>query len=138
MTASSALLDPVRSGVYRTPINVAALRADAGATATWWEIDLHSVRNKRELLSALAAACAYTQSFGHNWDALADVLQDMSWAGTAAYVLHLQHAERAFESLGSDRGILLEVLTDSASYWRARARAFVVFVDGAVELAPWT
>lgn len=137
MTASSALLNPASSGVYRTPPDVAILRDSAGAAVTWRDIDLDSVRTKHELLNTFAAACGFAATFGHNWDALADVLQDLSWDGAAGYVLHLRDADRARASLASDWSVLLDVLVESAGYWKARARVFVVFVDGVSELAPW-
>jgi hypothetical protein len=137
MTARSALLNPASSGVYRTPADVAILRDCAGATLTWWEIDLGSVRTKHDLMNAFAAACGYPGTFGHNWDALADVLQDFSWEHAAGYVLHLCHADRARVSLGADWRVLLDVLDESASYWKVRERAFVVFIDGATEFASW-
>ncbi|MES2563028.1 MAG: barstar family protein [Pseudomonadota bacterium] len=137
MTASSALLNPARSGVYRTPADVTLLKERAGAAVTWRDIDLDSVRTKHDLLNTFAAACGFSETFGHNWDALADVLQDLSWEGAAGYVLHLRHADRALASLAADWMVLLDVLVESAGYWKARERAFVVFVDGTPHLASW-
>lgn len=42
-------------------------------------IDLSDVRNKRELLHVLAKSLQFPNYFGANWDALADMLGDLSW-----------------------------------------------------------
>ena len=137
MTAAYPVLNPARSGVYRAPQHVESVRESLGAAALWLDVDLTSVRNKSELLSALQAACGFPATFGHNWDALTDALQDMSCCPAPAYVLYLQHAERAARSLGPEWAILLEVLIESAGYWKAHDKPFVVFVEGAAELPPW-
>ena len=102
------------------------------------DVDAARARTKTELLELLAAACAFPPTFGRNWDALADALQDMSWRPAGGYVLHLQHAGTAARALGSDWPILLEVLSASAMYWREHGKAFVALVDGAAGLAQWT
>jgi hypothetical protein len=57
----------------------------ASATVT---IDA-SLRTKADLLSTLARALHFPDSFGHNWDALVDSLSDLSFhAGTEASIDH--------------------------------------------------
>lgn len=137
MTAAYSALNPANSGVYRAPSNVESVHDNLGAAALWLAVDLSLVRNKSQLLSALQGACGFAATFGHNWDALADGLQEMSCCPAPAYVLHLQHAERAAGSLGPDWATLLEVLTESADYWKAQGKPFVVFVDGPAALPEW-
>jgi hypothetical protein len=134
----AALPAPALSGVYHAPAHVAAVRESLDKSgARWLEIDLSKTRTKADLMAALGQAIAVPADFGHNWDALADALQDLSWQSASAYVLHVRECAAASRALGSDWAILLEILAESAMYWKRRRKAFVVLVDDAAELPPW-
>jgi hypothetical protein len=125
-----------RSGVYRTPPEASSLRVqvhDAGLA--WWELALDAFPGKGAGLGAIARMIgAPAATFGANWDALADVLQDLSWHAPSGHVLHLRGK---WEASVDDRATLLEVLRASADYWRSKDRPFIVFVDDATELPAW-
>ncbi len=131
------LLTAARSAVYRAPAHLEAVRHSVGEYALWIDIDLTPVSSKRELLDEFAKALSLSRTFGHNWDALADVLQDLSTRPAGAWVLHLTHASHAASVLGVEWATLLDVLSETASYWKASGKAFVVFVEGVAELPPW-
>ena len=131
------ILGPARSGVYRTPEDVAGLRESLRqADGQWIEVDMRGVGSKAELLEKLAHAASLPPDFGRNWDALADCLQDLP-ASSSAYVLHLRSTSAARAAVGPDWTILLEILEDAAKYWKARGSTFVALIDDAEELAPW-
>jgi RNAse (barnase) inhibitor barstar len=137
--SSDAILSPARSGVYRAPADVSKLRAQARACgAAWFEIGTKAAPDKASLMADIAQALHFPSTFGTNWDALADALQDLSWHPAAGYVLHVRHANAVRQALASDWGTLLEVLQTTATYWAARGTPFVVVIDGAGELQPWT
>jgi hypothetical protein len=50
---------------------------ERGLTAL--QVDLAGVQEKSELLARIASAMKFPDSFGMNWDALADSLRDLSW-----------------------------------------------------------
>jgi RNAse (barnase) inhibitor barstar len=134
----AALPAPALSGVYHAPAHVATVRESLERSgARWLEIDLSKARTKAELMEALARSIAVPGDFGQNWDALADVLQDLSWQSANAYVLHLRDCAAASRALGRDWATLLEILAESAMYWKRRRKPFVVLVDDAAELPPW-
>jgi Barstar (barnase inhibitor) len=116
---------------------VSRLQSQARASGLpWSEIDLTASPGKHAGIHALARAVgAPAATFGANWDALADVLQDLSWHAAPGCVLHLRGDWNASID---ERATLLEVLRASADYWRGRGRPFVVLVDGAAELPAWT
>ena len=130
-------LSSTRSGVYRTPADLVRLEGEARAAGLAWADVAHGTRRtKQEVLAAVAEAVgAPAATFGANWDALADVLQDLSWRQAPGQVLHL----RGLESLDPavERAILFEVLQASAAYWKARGKPFFAFVDDALELPEW-
>lgn len=130
---------PERAGVYRAPTRLQVVRDSViAAGGSWFDIDLAPVRTKAQLLGAFAAAGDFPPTFGCNWDALADVLQDLSWRRATGYVLHLRQSAPAVFALGADWQTLLEVLAESAMYWKDRGKPFIALVDHASELPPWT
>jgi len=130
-------LSPRLSGVYRSPSDPIAVqaRAVAGGAASA-SVDLDAISSKRELLDTLAADLALPKSFGRNWDALADCLQDLP-VPAQGWLLHIKHAQGVQRALGSEWLTLLEILHDAAIYWKEHGRAFVVFIDDAIALPVW-
>jgi hypothetical protein len=125
-----------RSGVYRTPAELDPVRrACERARLAWHEIELEAMGEKRTALDALARAFGAPPTFGANWDALADMVQDLSWQSAAGHLLHLKGAGPRIR--GDDWATLVEILRDSATYWCTRGQPFIVFVDGAPELPTW-
>ena len=131
----SSTLKPERSGVYRTPGDSDAIRRLPGVR--WVEIGVGPDTDKASLMRSFAVALALPRTFGANWDALADALQDLPWDGVDAYVLNLRSAGDAAVALDTAWPTLLDVLATTAAYWRDRRRTFVVFVDHAARLPEW-
>lgn len=122
-------------GVYRSPADIAALRRAARrAAASWIAVDLGAVRGKRALLDALARVFMFPDSFGGNWDALADCLQDLSWLPERGWVVVLGGVEGFAAEAPADHALLLDILGAAASYWRQQGRIFIVLVDGGAGL----
>ena len=133
----SHVLTPARSGVYRTPVHSDAVRQARSENDVWIDVDCGHVGSKSELLDAFARGAGFPSGFGRNWDALADALQDFSWAPGDAYVIRLVDSGRVGQALGADWATFIEVLQQTAAYWKARGAVFVVFVDDASGLASW-
>ncbi|MEU1312066.1 barstar family protein [Streptomyces cinnamoneus] len=69
-------------GVYRlpptdAPSDVMALATRADWKGAWLRLD--GVHDKAAFLARCAADLDFPDWFGHNWDALADCLTDLSW-----------------------------------------------------------
>lgn len=129
---------PTRSGLYRTPADLERARvALEAAGMAWIDVRLKEASDKKDIIRALGHALgARGNTFGDNWDALADVLQDMAWRPANGYAIHLRQSDAAVQ--GPAWPTLRRVLRESAAYWKTRGKPFVVLVDGGDEkLEPW-
>ena len=121
---------PAQSGVYAAPAAPAALRASARAAGiAWFELDLKAVRAKPELLALCQKVFDFPPAFGHNWDALADSLEDISWQPAPGYVVLVRNGGALARSSPQDFATGLEILAAAATYWATRHKVFLVLLD---------
>lgn len=134
------LSDPHQAGVFQLPLNANSafqitrmLAAAENAQQQVFRLSLATVSTREQLLSALGRAMHFPECFGHNLDALADCLGDMSWCPAEAYLLILEHCEGVCASATEDFLSVLQIFAESAAEWRARGVAFWCFVDVPVD-----
>lgn len=128
---ATLLRDIGRSGVYHAPLKGMAdlLAAAEKSGFAIFRIDLSAVRDKVALFEQLAAALEFPDWFGHNWDALADCLGDLSWLQADGYLILLEHCD-GFRTLhGGDFATALQVFAAAAEAWRDEGAPFWVLVD---------
>ncbi|MBX3062380.1 MAG: barstar family protein [Anaerolineae bacterium] len=75
-------------------------------------IDLSDVRNKREVLHLLATRLQFPAYFGANWDALADMLGDLSWLPAQGQVILISGAEGLRDRAPAVLATLLDILRE--------------------------
>lgn len=92
-----------------------------------FEADLKGVKGKKNLLNALAQATGFSGEFGANWDALVDVLCDLSWRQAPGYVLVLRNVSPTLGLSANDREITQDIFDDTVVYWRQRNKPFWIF-----------
>ncbi|MCC4115215.1 barstar family protein [Aromatoleum toluclasticum] len=120
MDNESRLADRLRkgagAGVFHLPADggvvIAAAAASGGLGVA--RVDLTGCGNKDEFLRRIATALRFPAWFGHNWDALADCLTDMSWWPAAGHVLILEHADGFRTVAERDFLTALEILEEAA------------------------
>jgi RNAse (barnase) inhibitor barstar len=121
-----------RVGIHplKTPQAVAHLvQACEGSELRYFVVNVGGIHDKAQLLERLAETLKFPDYFGHNWDALYDVLCDEEWFGKSGVVLVLKHAA-CFEKLAADDWrILHETLQEAIGYWRSSNLPFWVFTD---------
>lgn len=123
------------NGVYRAPAEVALLQTIVRrAGLRWVVVDLRRARGKHAMLSACARGFQFPASFGGNWDALADCLQELSWLAEPGTVALLRGAADFAVAAPDEYAMLLEILGASAEYWRPRGRVFIALSEGAAGL----
>ncbi|MBI5889966.1 MAG: barstar family protein [Nitrosomonadales bacterium] len=112
------------SGVYRLNCPVEDLRDSVESSGfLLFDADITDAQGKGEVLAVLARTIQAPEWFGHNWDALADALGDLSWKEAPGYVLLLKGAKFApddYETLNS-------ILKATVSFWKLQGKAFWVF-----------
>ncbi len=109
------------AGVFQLNCTQDALRDSARrAGFALFEADVAAAHGRGEVLAELARAIDAPDWFGHNWDALADALGDLSWRDAPGYVLLLQ---------GPHPGdvILDDILHATVEFWRLHGKPFWVF-----------
>ena len=124
------LRDIARAGVYHTPqqgMGDLIVAAEASGFSIC-RIDLAPVRGKAALFERVATALEFPDWFGHNWDALADCLGDLSWLPADGYLLLLERCDAFRASHGGDFATMLQILAAAAEAWRGERVPFWVLV----------
>ena len=86
-------------------------------------------KDQATLFAELDRALALPEHFGHNWDALADVLEDRDWLGKHGRVDRASRTRpRTARTIPNDWETLEEILGEAAEFWRERHVPFWVFV----------
>lgn len=80
-------------------------------------IELAGCRGKADLLVRIATAMRFPAWFGHNWDALADCLADLSWLRSPACVVELHHLGELRDASPEAADVLLDILADTTAFW---------------------
>lgn len=117
------------SGVHEWKGAVEPLKAAAAqAKLRYAHVDLAKARDKATLFGEIDRALALPEHFGHNWDALADVLEDRDWLGKGGRVVVLAHAGAFRKDHPTEYATLEEILGEAAEFWQERHVPFWVFV----------
>ena len=106
------------------PLKTAATQAKLGFVV----VDLGKARDKATLFGEIDRQLKLPEHFGHNWDALADVLEDRDWLGKHGRAVVLAHSEAWRKDHPTEWQTLEEILAEAAEFWKERHVAFWVFV----------
>ncbi|HEU0282632.1 MAG TPA: barstar family protein [Gallionella sp.] len=116
------------AGVYRINCALSDVRIAASeAGFTVFDADLSGVHSKGEFLATVAQSILAPDWLHKNWDALADVLGDLSWQPAPGYVLVLRNGGDMLNLGASDHEIAAEILGDAVAYWKTQGKPFWVF-----------
>jgi RNAse (barnase) inhibitor barstar len=124
-------LSDVEAAGLREHAGTAEAIADAAAAARLrhFTVDLGGADSKAALLDALAKGLALPAHFGHNYDALADCLEDDDVMGKRGAVVQIVHAAAFRKGHPSEWRTLAEILDEAVEFWRERRHPFWVFVS---------
>ncbi len=86
-------------------------------------LDAHAVHTKDDFMKLTKTALQFPAHFGENWDALLDMLRDLSWLpATTGYVLLFTGLNHFAEQHPTNYGTALDVLRDAAHFWAERKK----------------
>lgn len=136
---AAILADPGKAGVYHMPHTdkrtlVTAAKASQLAT---YRIDLTGVRDKAGLLAVVGRAMGFPSWYGHNLDALADCLGDLSWHPADGHVVLLEHCDGIHRTAESDFLSVLEVFGQAVADWREQGIAFWCLIEMQADGIAW-
>lgn len=77
------------------------------------------IRSKADLLAVLADTGHFPSYFGSNWDALLDVLRDLSWIGSREVVI--VHSDVPLQNNPSECRTYLDLLQTALADWSKAA-----------------
>ena len=133
MTATelgALLADATQNGAYFVDVRdrerLEAVARELGFAVA--AVDFAGCRDKGEVLERFASALRFPDWFGHNWDALADCLGDLSWWPADGYLLLLDDAGAWRDAAPDDFATLLGILGDAALQWSAQRLPFWALV----------
>ncbi|WP_237269444.1 barstar family protein [Pseudothauera hydrothermalis] len=90
-------------------------------------IDLSACDDKAAVLAALAKGLSFPAWFGHNWDALADCLSDLSWLPDRSVVVVFEHVRRLADNAPDDYRTTLDIFAEAAESQAAQGRRLMLF-----------
>lgn len=73
-------------------------------------VDLTEVSTKADLIERLASGFGFPDWHGHNWDAVADLVNDLSWAPATGYVVLVEGVDETNSDWRTARSILAEAV----------------------------
>ena len=106
------------------PLKTAASHAHLRFSAVY----LGKAKDRATLFAELDSALKLPEHFGHNWDALADVLEDRDWLGRHGIVIALCHATTYRKEHPTEWTTLEDILREASEFWKERHAGFWVFV----------
>jgi RNAse (barnase) inhibitor barstar len=122
----SILADAEHSGAYFIDERDTDAMAQTAAALDFavLRVDLAGCTDKADLMARLAKAGGFPDGFGANWDALSDVLRDLSWRPAPGYAWVIENAAQWRAAHDGDFDTLLDIFNEAAFDW---ARADVAF-----------
>ena len=107
-----------------------------GKSFEFFHLEGKSIGNKEQFLKQVAVTLHFPDYFGHNWDAFADCLMDMSWHEASGYIMlyddfhfFAEHSREEFEAA-------LSIFKESAEFWRNNGKSLFVLLWGTQPAQP--
>ena len=125
--------------MYRTPADIDGFaRAADGERCAWIEIDLARVRSKQDAAARVRRSAGFSVAFRRQLGRARRQPGGLVGCLAQGYVIHLRGADAAQHALGATWATLLDILREAATLLERRGKPFIVLVDGARGLPPWT
>ena len=135
----TVLANADKAGVYHLPHTdkkqvVEAATANGFAT---FRVNLTKAEDKDQMLSTIARALKFPDTFGRNFDALADCLADMEWKPADGYLILLEHCDGIHGKAEADFANTLQIFEQAADDWREQDVPFWCLVEMQADGIAW-
>ena len=136
---NSLLSRAERAGIYHMPYAADLALEEAAESLDYpmHRINLSKITDKDGFLDAIGKALDFPDWYGHNWDALADCLTDLSWMAADGYVIVLDHADAFARANPTDFATALSIFQDAADTWREDGIPFWALIGTATDGIAW-
>jgi hypothetical protein len=122
------LTDLEEAGVHPWPGAVEPLKQAAShAHLGFYPVNLDAAKDRAGLFAALDRDLKLPEHFGHNWDALADVLEDRDWLGKSGRVIAFHGSGAYRKEHPTDWATLEDILAEASEFWKERHIPFWIF-----------
>jgi RNAse (barnase) inhibitor barstar len=101
--------------------------AAAHAHLKYAVVDFAHAKDRATLFSELDRALKLPEHFGHNWDALADVLEDRDWLGKSGRAIVFAGCAGYRRDHPNDWSTLEDIFAEACEFWKERHVAFWIF-----------
>src|SRR4029450_2055762 len=121
---------PADAGLRDWSGSIEPLRnAAAHAHLTLSHVDLAHAKDRAALFAELDRALKLPDHFGHNFDALADVLEDRDWLGKSGRALVVTGTGAYRRDHPTDWSTVEDIFSEAAEFWNERHVPFWIFVS---------
>jgi len=101
--------------------------AAAHAHLTFASCELAHAEDRAALFAEIDRKLGLPEHFGHNWDALADVLEDRDWLGKTGRVILLNGVAAYRKDHPTDWATFEDILAEAVEFWKELHVPFWVF-----------
>jgi RNAse (barnase) inhibitor barstar len=122
----------LNSGIFVIPQhtpNNAIGQAAKDRNLDFSRISLKGVTTKEQFLKKLARELDFPSYFGMNWDALSDLLTDLSWRPAGGYVVFFSSFQSLPENMAAEISLIKDIFASSAGYWKQKKVPFFVILS---------
>jgi len=96
----------------------ALIQASTELGFAMFQIDGHRIRTTNDFMDEVAAAVQFPSYFGRNWNAVLDLLTDLSWVPARGYVLAITAGEDLLRMGNRDVGAFIRAVESAIREWR--------------------
>lgn len=131
MTVDALLEGSVPPAVAALPDGKPVTDVARAATEAGWRVVLLDGRRASsgaEFLELAAEAFGLPSWYGHNWDALADCLGDLSWLPADRWLVLWDHVDVLEHGDPRAVQVALDVLDEAVEEWAERGRSFAALL----------